>query len=164
MSFLYVTGLTMAHHISPLIIVLQKVQRYIKTNAIWNRFPSYIKGFENRTQHTSIPSGKQRQKKSGLGLPTPFFIASVKTAVINTANNRPALVDQYANNQIKHLHIEVFQVEHKLHESEKWITKNAVVKIIHIFPTRIDQNENGNRNQNCIYLIIHRKINPRDYI
>jgi len=39
---------------------------------------------------TGIPSGKQRQKKSGRGRPTPSLIASVKTAVISTENRRPA--------------------------------------------------------------------------
>lgn len=46
-------------------------------------------------EHTSFPSGKQRQKKSGRGRPTAFFIASVTTPVISTANKRPALVDRY---------------------------------------------------------------------
>lgn len=38
---------------------------------------------------TPFPSGKQRQKKSGRGRPTPSLIASVKTAVIKTENRRP---------------------------------------------------------------------------
>lgn len=38
---------------------------------------------------TPFPSGKQRQKKSGRGLPTPSLIASVITEVISTENNRP---------------------------------------------------------------------------
>jgi hypothetical protein len=39
---------------------------------------------------TGTPSGKQRQKKSGRGRPTPSLIASVKTAVIAIENRRPA--------------------------------------------------------------------------
>jgi hypothetical protein len=39
--------------------------------------------------HTCLPSGKHRQKKSGLGLPTAFFITSVKAAVISTAKATP---------------------------------------------------------------------------
>jgi len=39
---------------------------------------------------TPIPSGKQRQKKSGRGRPTASLIASVKTAVISTENKMPA--------------------------------------------------------------------------
>lgn len=38
---------------------------------------------------TSFPSGKQRQKKSGRGLPTPSLIASVITEVISTEKRRP---------------------------------------------------------------------------
>lgn len=45
----------------------------------------------NRGIYTSFPSGEQRQKKSGRGRPTAFFIASVMTAVISTENKRPAL-------------------------------------------------------------------------
>lgn len=37
-----------------------------------------------------MPSGKQRQKKSGRGRPTAFFIASVSTAVTRTEYKRPA--------------------------------------------------------------------------
>ena len=39
---------------------------------------------------TGTPSGKQRQKKSGRGRPTPSFIASVTTAVIAIENRIPA--------------------------------------------------------------------------
>jgi len=46
---------------------------------------------KGKQRHTSFPSGKQRQKKSGRGLPTAFFIASVMTAVISTENKRPDL-------------------------------------------------------------------------
>lgn len=38
---------------------------------------------------TPIPSGKQRQKKSGRGRPTASFIASVMTPVISTENKSP---------------------------------------------------------------------------
>ena len=41
--------------------------------------------------HTSFPSGKHRQKKSGRGRPTAFFIESVITPVTRTENKRPAL-------------------------------------------------------------------------
>lgn len=41
--------------------------------------------------NTSIPSGKQRQKKSGRGRPVASFIASVMTPVIKTENNSPAI-------------------------------------------------------------------------
>lgn len=43
---------------------------------------------------TPIPFGKQRQKKSGRGRPTPSFIASVRTPVISTENSRPDSVLQ----------------------------------------------------------------------
>jgi hypothetical protein len=39
---------------------------------------------------TGLPSGKQRQKKSGRGRPTPSLIASVITAVISTEYKIPA--------------------------------------------------------------------------
>lgn len=42
------------------------------------------------TDHTSSPSGKQRQKKFGLGRPTASLIASVMTPVMRTEYNRPA--------------------------------------------------------------------------
>jgi hypothetical protein len=38
---------------------------------------------------TGLPSGKQRQKKSGRGRPTPSLIASVITAVISTEYKIP---------------------------------------------------------------------------
>lgn len=38
---------------------------------------------------TGMPSGKQRQKKSGRGRPTPSLIASVITAVISTEYKIP---------------------------------------------------------------------------
>lgn len=41
---------------------------------------------------TPVPLGKQRQKKSGRGRPTPSLIASVITAVTNTENRRPVRV------------------------------------------------------------------------
>lgn len=40
-------------------------------------------------QPTPLPSGKQRQKKSGRGRPTPSLITSVITAVMRTENRRP---------------------------------------------------------------------------
>lgn len=52
---------------------------------------------------TSFPSGKQRQKKSGRGRPTASLIASVITAVISTANNRPAL-QHHQNPLYKYAH------------------------------------------------------------
>jgi hypothetical protein len=39
---------------------------------------------------TAMPSGKQRSKKSGRGIPTMFFMESVKSAVKVTAVARPA--------------------------------------------------------------------------
>jgi hypothetical protein len=38
---------------------------------------------------TAIPSGKQRQKKSGRGRPTASLIASVRTPVMSTENRMP---------------------------------------------------------------------------
>lgn len=52
--------------------------------------------------YTSIPSGKQRQKKSGRGLPTASFIASVITPVIRTENKRPAEKLIYRFNSFDH--------------------------------------------------------------
>lgn len=44
---------------------------------------------------TPLPSGKQRQKKSGRGLPTASFIASVITPVISTENNKPVKAQEH---------------------------------------------------------------------
>ena len=52
--------------------------------------------------HTSSPSGKHRQKKSGRGRPTASFVASVITAVTRTENKRPALKEAISNYQAKH--------------------------------------------------------------
>lgn len=41
---------------------------------------------------TGLPSGKQRQKKSGRGRPTPSLIASVITAVISTEYKIPVQI------------------------------------------------------------------------
>ena len=38
---------------------------------------------------TPLPSGKQRQKKSGRGRPTASLIASVMTPVMSTENKSP---------------------------------------------------------------------------
>lgn len=51
--------------------------------------------------HTSLPSGKQRQKKSGRGRPTPFLMASVITAVISMANKSPASFQQALTQLVK---------------------------------------------------------------
>jgi hypothetical protein len=47
---------------------------------------------------TGFPSGKQRQKKSGRGRPTPFLIASVITAVISTEYRIPVQTVQFSMN------------------------------------------------------------------
>ena len=44
---------------------------------------------KKKSRSTPFPSGKQRQKKSGRGLPTPSLMASVITEVISTENRRP---------------------------------------------------------------------------
>jgi hypothetical protein len=43
------------------------------------------------TELTATPSGKQRQKKSGRGLPTASLMATVRMAVMRTENKTPTL-------------------------------------------------------------------------
>ena len=46
--------------------------------------------FKKSSGLTGMPSGKHRSKKSGRGIPTMFFIESVKSAVNTIAVARPA--------------------------------------------------------------------------
>lgn len=86
------TLITMTDDISPFIINLRsnKVEFFAKNIDIKKAYILRIAGLQ---RHTSFPSGKQRQKKSGRGLPTAFFIESVITAVTRKENKRPALTN-----------------------------------------------------------------------
>lgn len=124
-SFFYVTSLTMANNTSSYSIVLlqnfeittvrnyQQMQFIFMYNNKSNSHKSTVSDSNwgywqipvkdiiiterklSSKYHTSFPSGKQRQKKSGRGRPVASFIASVIIAVISTANRRPAFINQY---------------------------------------------------------------------
>lgn len=53
---------------------------------------------------TSFPSGKQRQKKSGRGLPTASFIASVITPVNKTEKRSPVATNENQSDSLNHEH------------------------------------------------------------
>ena len=57
---------------------------------------------EELEEPTPLPSGKQRQKKSGRGRPTPSLIASVITPVTSTEYRRP----EYTSQSVKFTHID----------------------------------------------------------
>ncbi|GER43877.1 thermolysin [Striga asiatica] len=71
---------------------------------------------------TPLPSGKQRQKKSGRGRPTASLIASVRTAVISTEKSRPA---EYRNSPNGNgvIFQRVLQVSHHVFTNKpmKWL-------------------------------------------
>lgn len=63
----------------------------------WIQSGCYVYRQEMTWKHTAFPSGKQRQKKFGLGLPTASLIESVITPVTRTENRRPKCMLKHFN-------------------------------------------------------------------
>lgn len=183
MSFLYVTIFTMTYYISPSIICLLKQTKKVKFSTTTNKEKKVFgkkmtvfgkkKNINNTAWNiqinfwgelTSTPSGKHRQKKSGRGRPTAFLIESVMTPVISTANKRPALrfyisaLAKYAGLKLKKY---ICLATHK--QNVQLVTENGVVQIIDISPTQIDEEENNNRQQNRVHLIIKNQKNQSQH-